>query len=555
MKTRTHFAWPFRLPFLFDHLRAVKGRRSPIVASILLMLPLMQGRLSAQQYPQIGPSYESPSAPSQDYGAPPPIDQQPDSYGAQPQPYAYPQQNTGPVQGLNADQLEQLVAPIALYPDNLIAMVLAASTYPTQVIEADHWRQAQGNAPADQIATEAEAQQWDASVKALTAFPQVLEQMDQNLQWTTALGNAYFNQPQDVMEAVQVMRQRAQAAGNLQSTPQETVGYYQGNIALYPASPQVVYVPTYNPWTVYGQPVSPYPGFSLFAALGSFFGSSPIQWGLGIAMSAFSHTPWGWLTWGLNWLTQSVLFHQSNYYSNSHTVADWHLPRNGGRAFYGMNGSYRPTSGYNRGGYNMARPQTGYRSGYGFAPQQPQRPTFGYGETRPTSTPYNRPYSSPAFNYSRPTQEAYNRSPGMISRPQQYNRPAYSNYGSSYTSGSGFYNRPMQSQSYASRPAPAFTNPAQSFRAPSTTIARNDFAPRSTSGFPGYSAHPEPSGGFHLFGSGHSSENFYGGGHASKGFSAPKSFSSHSSGGGFHFGGHSGGGGHSSSHGGGGHHH
>ena len=540
MKIRTHFARPARPPFFFSRVTAI--------ASILLMLPVTQGRLFAQQYPQIGPSYNSQPAsyPAQDYGAPPPVDQQSDSYGTQPQSYAYPQQNTGPMQSLNADQLEQLVAPIALYPDNLLAMVLAASTYPIQVIEADHWRQAQGNAPADQVVAGADAQQWDPSVKALTAFPQVLAQMDQNLQWTTALGNAYFNQPQDVMQAVQIMRQRAQAAGNLQSTPQETVGYYQGNIAVYPASPQVVYVPAYNPWTVYGQPVSPYPGFSLLGALGSFFGSSPIQWGLGIAMSAFSQTPWGWLTWGLNWLTQSVLFHQSNYYSNSRTVADWHLPPNGGRAFSGMNGSYRPT-GYGRGGYNMARPQTGYRSGYGFAQQQQQRPMFGYGESR-QATAYNHAYSSPAFGYSRPAQEAYNRTPAMISRPQQYGRPAYSNYGSGYGYGSGLYNRPTQS--YASRSAPTFTGPAQSYRAPSMTIARNDFSPRS-----GYSAKPEHSGGFHLFGSGHSSENFYGGGHAPKGFSAPKSFSSHS-GGGFHpFGGHSGGGSHSSSHGGGGHHH
>ena len=183
--------------------------------------------------------------------------------------------------------------------------MFAASTYPAQVVDADHWRQAQGYASPDQIAAGADAQTWDPSVKAMTAFPQVLAGTDRNLQWTTDLGNAYYNQPQDVLEAVQVMRQRAQAAGNLQSTPQETVNYVEGNIQLPPVNPQVVYVPAYNPWSVYGQPVTAYPGFSLVRALGSFFGSSPIGYGLGIAMTAFTQMPWGWLAWGLSWLAQA----------------------------------------------------------------------------------------------------------------------------------------------------------------------------------------------------------------------------------------------------------
>ena len=139
-------------------------------------------------------------------------------------------------------------------------------------------------------------------MKALTAFPQVLAQMDHDLAWTTDLGNAYYNQPQDVLQTVQVLRQRAQDAGTLQNTPQESVNYDQGNIELAPANPQMVYVPAYNPWDVYGAPVQPYPGFSLFGALGSFFGSSPVQFGLGIAMQAFMHTPFGWLSWALDWL-------------------------------------------------------------------------------------------------------------------------------------------------------------------------------------------------------------------------------------------------------------
>ncbi len=269
------------------------------------------------------------------------------------------------MQPLNADQLEQLVAPIALYPDALVAQVLAASTYPTQVADADRWRQAQGYAPSEQIAAGAAAQNWDPSVKALTAVPQVLAEMDRNARWTTDLGNAYYNQPQDVMQAIQLMRQRAQAAGNLQNTPQQTVSYDQGNIELAPANPQVVYVPAYNPWSVYGQPVSPYPGFSLLGALGSFFGSSPVSFGLGIAMAAFNNTPFGWLGWGLNWLAQAVLFNHANYFSHSTTVADWGFAHGGRRAFSQPGTMYGRSNGFNRGPGNYGQPRGGYNTGYG----------------------------------------------------------------------------------------------------------------------------------------------------------------------------------------------
>ena len=142
-----------------------------------------------------------------------------------------PQQEGRPPQPLNAEQLDQLVAPIALYPDNLVAQVLTAATFPEQVVDADQWRQSQSYASPYQIAAGADRQTWDPSVKALTAFPQVLAQMHRNLPWTSDLGNAYYNQPADILEAVQVMRQRAQAAGNLQSTPQMAVSYAQGNIS------------------------------------------------------------------------------------------------------------------------------------------------------------------------------------------------------------------------------------------------------------------------------------------------------------------------------------
>jgi Protein of unknown function (DUF3300) len=124
---------------------------------------------------------------------------------------------------LTQDQLQQLVAPIALYPDSLVAQILAASTYPEQVVEADRWVQANPNVTGDALAQAVDQQNWDPSVKALCAFPSVLANMDKNISWTSSLGDAYYNQAQDVMDAIQVMRQKAQQAGNLQSTPQQTV--------------------------------------------------------------------------------------------------------------------------------------------------------------------------------------------------------------------------------------------------------------------------------------------------------------------------------------------
>jgi len=486
-------------------------RRLVALALALLLLPTGQGELFAQQPPpEIGqcapdrqsgygqPGYaqpqQQPSYPQQPYSAPGQMDPQ--------QGYAQPQP-------LNAQQLEQLVAPIALYPDTLLAQVLTAATYPAQVADADRWRRAQGYASSDQIAGGADAQPWDPSVKALTAFPQVLAQMDYNLQWATELGNAYYNQPQDVLEAVQVMRQRAQAAGNLQSTPQEMVNYDQGNIVLAPVNPQVVYVRAYNPWGVYGQPVSPYPGFSLLGALGSFFGSSPVRFGLGIAMAAFTHMSWGWLGWGLSWLTQSVLFHQSSYYSRSTTVADWGLPHGGPRAFsHGgwsaarSNSSYRTPGGYDRpiGGYNGTRAQ-------GFA-RTPDRDA--YAGNRPAEG-YNRGYRTPGAGYGRSSGEAHNSIRPAVSRPQQYGRSSY---------GSSFYGR--STESYGTRAGVGYGSSMRGYRAPGASFQRSDFGKRSF-------GKPEHSGGKHLFGGGHGPKNSGG----------RKSFGRGHSGGGGHFGGHS----------------
>jgi Protein of unknown function (DUF3300) len=235
-----------------------------------------------------------------------------------------------PVQPLTPGQLNQLVAPIALYPDTLIAQILAASTYPIQIVDADRWRRSQSGT-SQQIASKANGQSWDPSVKALTAFPTVLAQLDKNLDWTENLGNAYYNQPQDVMDAIHAMRQRAQASGNLKSSAQETVSTANGNIIIAPANPSVVYVPVYNPWAVYGAPLAVYPGFYYAPPAGIVFGSAlAIGFGVGIGIGVFAHWGWGWNNWRLGWHSRAVLFNHTTYITHSRTVINHGFNRPGG---------------------------------------------------------------------------------------------------------------------------------------------------------------------------------------------------------------------------------
>ncbi len=495
------------------------------------------------QYPQpddAPPENQSPqSAEPQPYGEP----AQP---GFEPtQPYEQPgegeaQQSYPTQQPLSAESLEQLVAPIALYPDALLAQILAASTYPAQVAVADQWlhqMQAQGYGSPDQVATGANAQNWDASVKALTAFPQVLDMMNQNLEWTTNLGEAYYNQPSDVMQTVQVLRQRAQEAGNLQPTPQESVTEDQGSIALAPANPETVYVPVYNPWYAYGAPLAPYPGFSFAGAWGAFWGSMPIRFGLGIALGAFEHWPWGWLGWGLNWAAHAVLFNHGAYFTHSASVRDWGFPRGGPRAYggwarserYGA-GGYRGAQAY--GGSNfrgpresLGRPAESWgRSAQAFSRQA--QPYSGYGR----SEGFNRGLANPETGYAQPNspqQQAFNREPRNAFGAQSYGyrSQAYGGRAQAYPgNGSGFASRPTER--YEVRPGGAFGSPYRSYSAPNYGNQRAFAAPPSrefaggerSGGFPSFGRGREPKG----FGGGRAPRGFSGGGRASRGFGHAK---------------------------------
>jgi len=199
----------------------------------------------------------------------------------------------------STQQLDQLVAPIALYPDPLVAQILAAATHPTEIVEADRWLQQNPDMKGAALATAVDAQSWDPSVKALTQVPGLLGMMDKNLPWTSSLGEAYVNGQQPVLDAVQAMRQRAQQAGNLKSTPQESVTSDGNSIDIEPADPQLVYVPEYDPWVVYGDPLDYYPGW--IGVPGFYYDGPGIGFGLGIGIGLYGGFGWGWHHWGADW--------------------------------------------------------------------------------------------------------------------------------------------------------------------------------------------------------------------------------------------------------------
>lgn len=237
----------------------------------------------------------------------------------------------------SADQLYQMVAPIALFPDKLVAQVLAGSTYPDQITAADGVVDQNPNLKGDALQTAIAQQPWDPSVKGLTVFPSVLDQMAKNIDWTTSLGEAYVNDPTDVMNAIQVMRQRASSHGSLRSSTQLTVQTqtatpvdYQSDggqpvysvvpaptqvIEIQPSNPDTVYVPEYNPQVVYGEEVPYYPGYVYEQPRGysggDLIAAGAIGFGAAILVgSLFGHHHdggygggggYGWNNWGMNW--------------------------------------------------------------------------------------------------------------------------------------------------------------------------------------------------------------------------------------------------------------
>jgi uncharacterized membrane protein YgcG len=264
-------------------------------------------------------------------------------------------------------QLQQLVAPIALYPDALVAQIVAAATYPDQIVEADRWLQQQSGLKGESLAQAVDQQPWDPSVKALTEFPSVLANMDKNLSWTSSLGDAYVNQEQDVMNAVQVMRSRAENAGNLKTTAQEKVSHKDKAIVIEPADSEVVYVPQYDPWLVYGAPVLAWPGW--YGYPGLFLDGPGIGFGLGFGIGFFGGFGWGWGHWGSDWHHGGAVFDHNRFISHSRTFVNRREMAGRGRAGVGrVDGShgvntFHGGNAFHDGTHSTPHVQHGTRSG------------------------------------------------------------------------------------------------------------------------------------------------------------------------------------------------
>ena len=249
---------------------------------------------------------------------------------------------------MSSSELQALVAPIALYPDALVAQILAGSTFPDQIAIANYWLEQNRNLTSSALMQAVDKQSWDPSVKALTQFTSVLDNMAKNLSWTSSLGEAYHSQSAEVMTAIQTLRAQAKAKGNLQSSSQITVVQQAPQtIVIQSANPQVVYVPQYNPAVIYGYPYV-VPGYiAPVYSTGDLVAASLLSFGAGIAVGAMMSggcCGWGYSSWNCGWHGTAVIYHGGGYYGNS----AWH----GGYYNGGYHNSYGYNNSYNHNGNN-----------------------------------------------------------------------------------------------------------------------------------------------------------------------------------------------------------
>ena len=250
------------------------------------------------------------------------------------------------------EQLDSLVAPIALYPDPLLAQTLAASTYPLEIIQLQQWLTKNKDLKDKALADAVAKQSWDPSVQALAALPDVVNRLANDIQWTTDLGNAFLAQQSDVMDAVQRMRNKAQDKGNLKSTEQQKVETKiiesQPIIVIEQNNPQVVYVPSYDPVVVYGAPVYPYPPI-YYPPWGYYAAGMAISFGVGVMMGAFWSGGWGWgCGWGGN---NNIYVNRNNNFNRNTSIGGGNRTDIGG-------GNRGNLGGGNRGGSLGTRPST-----------------------------------------------------------------------------------------------------------------------------------------------------------------------------------------------------
>src|SRR5260370_1635760 len=228
------------------------------------------------------------------------------------------------------DQLDSLVAPIALYPDPMLAQTLAASTYPLELIQLQQWLSKNPGLKDKALADAVSKQPWDQSIQALAGLPEVVKRLGDAIQWTTDLGNAFLAQQSDVMDAVQRMRKKAQDTGNLKSTEQQKVETKviesKNIIVVEQANPQVVYVPSYDPVVVYGPPIYPYPPI-YYPPAGYYAAGIAISFGVGMMMGAFWGGGWGWgCGWGGN---NNININKNNNFKRNSNIGNGNPNRHG----------------------------------------------------------------------------------------------------------------------------------------------------------------------------------------------------------------------------------
>jgi len=445
-------------------------------------------------------------------------------------PPAYQQQQAPDASRLSPEELSNLVAPIALYPDMLLSQVLAASTYPAEIVQAQQWMQSNPGLRGPQLVEAAKQQNWDPSVQALVAFADVMSLLTRDIQWTTALGNAFLSQQADLMDAIQRLRASARDNGRLTNTPQQRVTYEQENgqnaIVIQPTDPQVVYPPVYNPEYVWGPPM-----YGVYPPLGYPPSGYGIAYGVGTFLGALFSGLWscgGW-GWGLSWLTHG-LFLNNLFFSH------FGFHGSGGYGFYGRSGyGYAARSAWvHDPGHRLGVPYGNHYAGNRYGGGSVNRGWSSFG-----SQNYGGNYSSRSYNSGRSFNTGRSGYAGSAYQGSSRQMEAYRGLSESASRGGGSY----YSGSHYSAPS---YGPSRGYAGMGSQGYRGGYS-RGESAGRGWSApasfhysEPRSSGHFGGGGGGHigggGGGHFGGGGHIGGG--------GHSHGGGGHFGG-GGGGGHS----------
>jgi hypothetical protein len=294
--------------------------------------------------------------------------------------HALAQQSGDAQKKLSKEELAQLLAPIALYPDDLVSQILMASTYPLEVVQADRWAKSHKQSAGDVLAKQLEKETWDPSVKSLVNFPQVLSAMSEKLDVTTKIGDAFLAQKKDVMDTIQELRKKAQAAGNLKTTKEQTVVVEKEVIIIKPANPEVVYIPSYSPTVVYGVWMYPsYPPYYYYPPPPPAYPA--YHFAAGVAVGA----AWGYAWGNCNWHGGDIDV-DVNRNTNINTNIDrskYQKPGQGGRGSWQHNPEHRKGVAYKdratakQFGQSPSRSMEGRRESRGYGNGGGSRPSAG----------------------------------------------------------------------------------------------------------------------------------------------------------------------------------